>query len=154
MASYNPYSNKYGNKSATPQPVAQTVTPVEKAGTPIPEDYVSVAESVITGLSKDRDGKLKLTTSKLRNLFGAYCDLYNEIARQAGPLTSTQKDALTVARIRIVYESGRDNDVKSFVTNANLIEHLLWIGDSTENFIRFYHYFEALVAYHRYYGGK
>ena len=157
VKNYSPYSvpANRGVNNPAPQPTTvQTAAPAPKRGIPVPEDYVSAAEKVIENLKGiiylDKNDKKGLTTSKLRNLYSSYCDLYNEIRRQAGPLTPAQMDAITVARIRIIYESGRDKDVLSFTKEAHLNEYLLWIGDSTENFIKFYHYFEALVAYHRF----
>ena len=57
-------------------------------------------------------------------------------------------------RVRMVYDAGRERDVKDFVEQAKLLEYLKGVGDSREEMIRFAHYMEALVAYHRYLGGR
>ena len=57
-------------------------------------------------------------------------------------------------RVRTAYEAGRDGATKSFVEKARLLQYLKGIGKDREDLIRFAHYMEALVAYHRYYGGK
>ena len=54
----------------------------------------------------------------------------------------------------MVYDAGRERDVKDFVEQAKLLEYLKGVGDSREEMIRFAHYMEALVAYHRYLGGR
>lgn len=57
-------------------------------------------------------------------------------------------------RIRTAYEAGRDDTVKTFVEKARLLQYMKGIGSSREDLIRFAHYMEALVAYHRFYGGR
>ena len=57
-------------------------------------------------------------------------------------------------RIRTAYEAGRDPATKVFVEKAHLLQYLKGIGTGREDLIAFAHYMEALVAYHRYYGGK
>lgn len=57
-------------------------------------------------------------------------------------------------RVRMVYDAGRERDVKDFVEQAKLLEYLKGVGDSREAMIQFAHYVEALVAYHRYLGGR
>ena len=44
--------------------------------------------------------------------------------------------------------------MKDFVEQAKLLEYLKGVGDSREAMIQFAHYVEALVAYHRYLGGR
>ena len=60
----------------------------------------------------------------------------------------------SLIRMRMLYEAGRDQDVKIFVEKTKLIEYLKGIGNSRSSFIDYAHYLEALVAYHRYYGGR
>ena len=62
--------------------------------------------------------------------------------------------AVQMARVHIVYEAGRDNDVRDFVEKSKLLPYLKGIGNSRANLIRYTQYLEALVAYHRYMGGK
>ena len=117
----------------------------------IPGNYVDEAEKVINQLP-DRP----ITTTKLRKLFGLFTDLYNDVKRQdEDQLTAAQKQALTTARIRMVYECGREQQaVDAFVRAAKLMEYLKGIGDSRSEFMKFHQYFEALVAYHRFRFGE
>ena len=57
-------------------------------------------------------------------------------------------------KMRCAYEAGRDKAVADLVEKSNLINYIDNIKDSRDNFITFFHYVEALVAYHRYYGGR
>ena len=59
-----------------------------------------------------------------------------------------------MARVRIAYEAGRDNTVKNFIAKAKLMEYIKGAGDDRETFVSFVHYMEALVAWHRYHGGR
>ena len=61
---------------------------------------------------------------------------------------------LNLMRGRGAYECGRDDTVKSFVAQTNLLEYLKRISTDRADLIRFAHYMEALVAFHRYFGGK
>ena len=44
--------------------------------------------------------------------------------------------------------------MKEFITQAHLLEYLKGISTDRADLIRFAHYMEALVAFHRYLGGK
>ncbi len=129
-----------GYRDMTPKPITAK---------PLPADYVDAAENVI-----QTDGR-QITTSKLRNLLSLFVDIYNmENLLTGSKLQATSMNALTMARIRMLYEAGRDQKVKAFIEAANLLCYLKDIGDSREKMINYYHYLEALVAYHKYYGGR
>ncbi len=114
----------------------------------IPDDYVTTAETVISQFNPG-----SLTSTKLRKIFGLFVDTYNEVKRNRGndQLTDQQVRALEAARVRVIYECGREGAVYSFVKQAKLLQYLKSIGRSAQQFIAFYHYMEALVAYHRFY---
>ena len=79
---------------------------------------------------------------------------------------------LDLMRVRIAYEYGRDKGesksrnkeegsgketvypMREFITQAHLLEYLKGISTDRADLIRFAHYMEALVAFHRYLGGK
>ena len=77
-----------------------------------------------------------------------------ESLRTEPELSAESKLKLMRLRVRMVYDAGRERDVKDFVEQAKLLEYLKGVGDSREEMIRFAHYMEALVAYHRYLGGR
>ncbi|MCD7758087.1 MAG: type III-A CRISPR-associated protein Csm2 [Clostridiales bacterium] len=115
----------------------------------LPTDYVDLAEKVMQTNSR------QITTSKLRNLLSQFVDAYNEEILLTGErLQPASVNALTMARIRMLYEAGRDNKVKSFIEAADLLPYLKGIGDSRVKMLNYYHYLEALVAYHKYFGGR
>ena len=138
--------NNYSRRSFSPRPAPQPAPEIRAL--PLPEDYVDAAEEVMRKLSLNSK---KITTSKIRNLLSLVSDIYNvENLRDAPDLLPESKAALTMMRIRVVYEAGREQTVKEFVTEAKLLEYIKGIGNNREKLIAFAHYMEALVAYHRY----
>lgn len=122
-------------------------------------NYVAKAQEIVEELYGIKSGGQtigKITTSKLRNFLSMASDIYNvEVRRTEHDLLPSSKQALMLMRIRIAYECGRENstNVKQFVLRTNMISYLLGI-ESREDFIAYSHYLEALVAFHRFYGGK
>lgn len=151
MADYYPSSPKrntnprnYNQPQQQAEPIVKPTTP-----TPLPANYVDVAEAVIQS-----SGRF-ITTSKLRNFLALVTDIYNvESIRTGETLDSGSQQKLMRLRIRIVYDAGRDKDVAKFVQAAHLLDYLAGLGNNRIKMIQFAHYMEALVAYHRYLGGK
>lgn len=130
------------------------------------ENYVDAAEEVILSLKKNNN-KYILTTSQIRNILSMVNEIYNEaIHLQGDTLTDDLKTKIQYLRMRMAYEAGRDpggkdslgkntNGVHEFIVKkGKLIDNLKTIGNSKENLVLFCHYVEALVAYHKFYGGK
>ena len=106
-------------------------------------------------MRKLMSGGKTVTTSKIRNLLSLVTDIYNkESIRTEDKLQSDSVVKLNLMRVRVAYECGRDDTVKSFVAQTNLLEYLKGISTDRADLIRFAHYMEALVAFHRYFGGK
>lgn len=123
------------------------------------ENFVDEAEKVIISLDKDKYDNIKLTTSKIRNLLSMISNIYNEAIHIEGDkLTEEIISKIQYLRMRFVYEVGRDqknnSGVKGFYEKAKIKENIAKIKDSKEQCILFCKYFEALVAYHKFYGGK
>ena len=134
------------NSAATQRPQPHPILP-EK----VPADYVDKAEQVMQRFYRS------ISTSKLRNLLSLVSDAYNmENIRTEEKILPETEVKLNLMRIRVVYECGRENDrsLKNFIAGAKILEYLKGIQGNREDLIRFAHYMEALVAYHRYYDGK
>ncbi|GFO85360.1 type III-A CRISPR-associated protein Csm2 [Anaerostipes butyraticus] len=123
--------------------------------------YVDQAEKVIKSMrEKNRNGgyRISLTTSKIRNILSLVTAIYNQVIHDPNPeLSEDICQEIQYLRLRIIYEAGRDDkdkDVMKFVKKAELIENIQSIGKSREQFLLFCRYMEALVAYHRFYGGR
>ena len=142
-------SGSYNNRSSYGQ---QKELPPEITPKKVPEDYVDEAERIMRSLMS---GGKTVTTSKIRNLLSLVTDIYNEEnIRTEEKLRPESVVKLNLMRVRVAYECGRDDTVKSFVAQTNLLEYLKGISTDRADLIRFAHYMEALVAFHRYFGGK
>lgn len=133
------------------QPLVVKVIEAEQ----LPEDYVETAEEV---MRKVLSHSPAITTSKLRNLLSLVTDVFNvEQLRTEPELLPESVSKLQLMRIRVLYEAGREQNNKEFrdfMETSKLLEYLKGIGTSRKALIQFAHYMEALVAYHRYLGGK
>ena len=127
------------------------------------ENYVEKAEKAIKYLkteNKDRKGRTKkmLTTSQIRNLLSISADIYNEIMNQSaesGDKISAELNAtINYLTVTFIYEAGRDEKIKHFVEITDVLKIMDSIQGSKKNYLLFSKYMEALVAFHRYYGGK
>jgi CRISPR-associated protein Csm2 len=123
-------------------------------------NYHNRAEEVMRSLGrpdKYDPSKLRfeLTTSKIRNLLTLVNQIYNDAVLCEGDvLDDKYLSRITYLNVRMVYEAGREQIVRTFLEKSNLLEILKKIGKSKSNFILFCRYFESLVAYHRFYGGQ
>lgn len=140
----------------------QKALPPETIPRKVPENYVDEAERIMRALISSGT---TVTTSKIRNLLSLVTDIYNdESIRTEDKLKPDSVVKLNLMRVRVAYEYGRDNGesvgkdkvypMKEFITQAHLREYLKGISTDRADLIRFAHYMEALVAFHRYFGGK
>lgn len=148
----NHANNRNGNQGGNQNNPVNTLQTT--AAEPLPADYVDKAEEIMSRLLADR--YFRLTTSKLRNILSIVSDIYN---REVGRLSEKElsyedQTAVQMLRVRIAYETRRDNAVGDFVREAHLLEYIKGLGKDRKKFLAFSHYMEALVAFHRYYGGS
>lgn len=117
-------------------------------------DYSKTAEKVIKTLIEKYEERKILTTSKIRNILAMTADIYNDVndpsEMKGGILSENIQARIRYLKIRIIYESGRENDVKNFVEESCIVDIINSIGDKKANYIRFSRYMEALVAYRKY----
>lgn len=119
------------------------------------DNYVEIAEGVIKNLNRDKENKLLLTTSKIRNILAMVSELYNDAQRlRAETLSEDLVGRVQYLKMRIAYEAGREEYVREFVKKAAILEEIDRIGRKKEQLLLFCHYMEALVAYHKFLGGR
>ena len=119
------------------------------------DNYVEIAEGVIKNLNRDKENKLLLTTSKIRNILAMVSELYNDAQRlRAETLSDELIGRVQYLKMRVAYEAGRDDVVRDFVEMAQLLGEIDRVGRKKERLILFCHYMEALVAYHKFLGGR
>lgn len=123
------------------------------------KNYVDQAEKVIKALirvnQKSNKSELKITTSKIRNILTLTMNVLNEVKEQRTEiLPDSIVSQISYLRVRVMYEAGRDRDVNDFVREGKLVEILQSMGNNKADFLLFSRYIEALVAFHKYYGGR
>lgn len=154
MVNYNDRNRSKNNGGQGNQGQRSKMPEVVKAK-PIEENYVQKAEDLMRALLDPDLKSKKITTTKIRNLFSLVVDVCGEEERR-GENTLQDESVAKLKRmyVRAVYEFGRDEATREFIKKAELLEHLKWIENDREKLIRFTRYMEALVAFHRYLGGK
>ena len=121
---------------------------------------VDKAENVIKNLVKGAIKNFKgepdiVTTSKIRNLLAMNADIYNQVlTKSSEKLDDEICGRIEYLRVRFMYECGREPKVKEFVQQAEILEILKEIKQRKKNYLLFSRYMEALIAFHKYYGGK
>ena len=123
--------------------------------------YVDQAESVLDKLTQkfEKNGKWItpqiVTTSKIRNILSMAADIYDNVLQNKDDYLSEEiVSRIEYLRVRIIYECGREPQVKEFVNAADLLYYIKMIGNDKKKYVLFYHYLEALVAFHKFKGGK
>jgi CRISPR-associated protein Csm2 len=97
-------------------------------------------------------------TNQLRNILSAVNRISNLIDIDKGDETlKSVRGELNSLKVQIIYQSGRTDlvKVKEFENAAKIIRKLSFVinSDSKAKYRLFAKYIEALVAYHKYYGG-
>ena len=131
---------------------------------------VDRAEGVIRKLKQDKYGKIALKTNQIRKFLTAVNILANKVAIYKAEHPGIKKlpeeliDEVQYLQVKLIYQVGREKKdtkpqfqpgpVEDFVNNAGLISAVKNIGNSIAEFEKFNRYMEALVAYHKFYGGK
>lgn len=124
-------------------------------------DVVTEAEKAIKELQyKDRYNKIDVTTSQIRKFLTAVnvvrnkVDLYKAKNKGAEALSKELTAEIKFLKVNLLYQAGRTAAVKQFMTVSKLNIIIDGIGDSLARFVKFTKYVEALVAYHKFLGGR
>jgi len=124
---------------------------------------VKKAEEVIKSLDTDKYGNIKLTKNQIRKFLGAVnaitnrVDIYFSQHQDEKNIPLDLVNQIEFLKVKLAYQAGRDKHgkvVKDFVEKADLMNRIDDIGDDLTRYRNFAQYIEALVAYHRYYGGN
>lgn len=121
-------------------------------------NYVDKAEKAVKGLKRDtKRGTILLTTSKIRNLLTMISSIYNDVIHAGNEqLDDDTVERIQYLRMRFAYEAGRkgNDSVKDLIRVADIWDAIDQIGRDREQCIIFCRYMEAIVAFHKYNGGK
>ncbi len=118
---------------------------------------VDQAQKVMENLSRNN----MVTTSQIRRFLTAvnavtekvnfYKMEKNENHDRLPPELQAQVKYL---KVKLAYQIGRHTTVKYFEKEAKLMEEIDDIKGSIQEYEKFAHYVEALVAFHKFYGGE
>lgn len=126
-------------------------------------DVVTEAEKAIEGLKyKDKNNRdrIDVTTSQIRKFLTAVnvvrnkVDLYKAKNKGVESLSKELTAEIKFLKVNLLYQAGRTVAVKQFMTISKLDVIIDSIGDSLARFVKFTKYVEALVAYHKFLGGR
>ena len=131
------------------------------------KDVGAAAEAVIQSLvCKDNQGrdKINLTTGQIRKVLTAINALTNKITAYTAQnenvteLPENLAAEVCYLKVKIAYQVGRDktrgNPVKTFVDKAELFKRIDEVDTNISRYEEFARFVEALVAYHKFYGGR
>lgn len=136
------------------------------------DNYVDRADKVMRALSEEAQksyGSKMVTTSQIRKFLTAVNRVNGKIdqfkngnkSSASGRIPEDLQMEIKFLKVKLAYQIGRadsgrnrGNPVKEFADKSGLIGEIDKIGDSLERYENFARYVEALVAFHKFYGGK
>lgn len=131
------------------------------------EDVVQEAHNIVANLDRDGKGKINLTVTQIRKFLTAVNAINNKLLAyqsQTGAgkdlkiLPPELADEIRFLEVKLAYQCGREKRdkevVRDFATKAKLIERIQAIGNSAAKYREFARLVEAIVAFHRYEGGR
>lgn len=144
--------------------IRETGRSIGIVGTNLDTDYVKIAERIMKEIKNADGGRIKMTTSKIRKFLSLANAINNKITgleangeiKEDKLPQSIVNDCLAL-KVQLIYQcgrDGRDKTVTKFVNKTGLIQEIDEIKDSAKNFKVFFNYLEALVAFHKFEGGR
>lgn len=129
------------------------------------ENIVDKAELAIKSIGKpDKNNPnklyIKLKTNQIRKILTAVnilknkVDIYKIAKSKEKKLDEELQMEIEFLRVNMSYQAGRDNLVREFVEKADLLNMVKDINGDIKAFENFCRYIEALVAFHKFYGGQ
>ncbi len=120
------------------------------------KDKVDLAQSVMEG----RNSRM-VTTSQLRRFLTAVntvtgkVEQYQNETGEQGKLSADLAAQVKFLKVKLAYQVGRQGKVVAdFEKEADLMAAIDSIGSDAKKYEEFARYVEALVAFHKFYGGK
>lgn len=119
-------------------------------------DIVQEAENFVKEKLRRQDKKgfwkIDLSTSQIRKFLSAVNQIENKVVAEEDVLSGEITNEIKYLKIILAYQAGRTSSVKPLYTE--LIPRIDKIGNDKKKFVEFSRYVEAIVAYHKFYGGN
>lgn len=118
---------------------------------------IEEAERVIESIKFN--GRISLTTTQIRKFLSAVNILNNKVLawkvhNTSDELSEELVNEIKYLKVKIIYQAGRERVVKEFSEKANIINKINNIGYSVKKYEEFARFMEAIVAYHKFAGGR
>lgn len=120
------------------------------------ENYTEQAEKIIKDLKGfKKDGEL-FTTSQIRNLLSIAITISNKIDYSQEELTEENLYGIRNLYMKFIYQSGKEKNIKRLYEKAKFQELFdkLMKDKKSKDYKLFIDFLEALVAWHKFYGGR
>jgi len=117
----------------------------------ITKDYAGTAENVIVQIKNS--GNNLPTVSAIRNILELINIVREKMVFSSEELSKELQNEIQYIRVKVAYIYGKDKAIKPFIDASKIIELVMCIGASKSKFEIFAQYVEALVAFHKFYGG-
>jgi CRISPR-associated protein Csm2 len=140
---------RYGQRGQRQTPSLVSDQELEQIMAGDANKLIEVAERLGQDFAKDGQGAKKLSTSQIRNVFGEVKRL-----QMKGQFDQQAARELILLKPKLAYQAGRHNETKVPQLAEVLSKAIDRVGSDQERFERFVDFFEAILAYHRKYGGK
>ena len=110
-----------------------------------------------------RGGQNAVTTSQIRKFLTAVNTVTNKIniyniKGDKKELSDDLAAEVKYLKVKVIYQAGKEKGnqhlIARFIEEADLINQIDNIGKDIAQYEKFAKYIEALVAYHKFYGGK
>ena len=129
------------------------------------ENIVDKAELAIKSIRKPNKKNhdklvIELKTNQIRKIWTAVnilknkVDIYKIAKSKEKKLDEELQMEIEFLRVNMSYQAGRDNLVREFIEKADLLNMVKDINGDIKAFEKFCKYVEALVAFHKFYGGQ
>lgn len=121
-------------------------------------DIVKQAEEFVLNKLSEPDRRdpskrvIHVTTSQIRKFLTAVNQLQNKMNNEKDVLSVDTANEIKYLKVKLAYQAGREKKTK--VLHDNLVPMIDKIGNDKKEFIKFAKYVEAIVAYHKFHGGK
>ncbi len=140
-----------GNQSPSVQPIS--VNDLKKIMTEESAEAVRLLIQKADELGRELSSKL--TTSQIRNIFGEVRSIEQEVGLEEKTLPLNVQRRLLMLKPKMAYQVGRfSNNVELKALVDTLSRAIDLIENDVRRFHTFVDLFEAILAYHRRYGGK
>ena len=148
------HAEQLARELVLPETLQQIITEQTPESTAV---LISRAEAIGSRLARE------ITTSQIRNIFGTVRMIEQDVKmltdKESLPIQVQR--SLQMLRPKLAYQygrvQGRDDDAKKVAMGAltNILSDAIsLVGSSVPNFRNFMDFFEAILAYHRRFGGR